>query len=470
MHCFFLRRKLKWAIYCSQILLVLTFVTIFYYIIENIPKFLSSFFNRNEIGIDQLFILFPILMILMIIGSGALVVFYGCKYMSRLERKDEDKNVQQKTILFAPTEDKPFYTSDKSEDYTSSILPIGLFGSFLVFLVGSIALIGAILEFAGDMLSLATPFIFISVFLSPILYNYRKSIFENDRKPLKKITGGGSISLFSGTVPFFRLLIYDDGLEIRVMFNSFFIPYTKMSEPPHRVGSLTKGLAIKSDLPGVPAVIRFLGISQNDVEIITEKFNEQNEVIVTKSDKIETATSEKEISKAVKSFAIKAAILIFLIHIVSIFSFGLIYCELEINRAVLKSSNGTVYKFGQYHSKSGEAPEKYKYAIVFSDSLKEPIKEVFLSKLGDKTTIKFKNNTMNSFRMNMYSNQISTIFPMFGMIIIILSQMLGANLLRKEKGININRTIGFIDKLQIVGFIMFFSIFIIGPIKMAFID
>jgi hypothetical protein len=99
--------------------------------------------------------------------------------------------------------------------------------------------------------------LFLLIFITPAIYNQTPSRFQKIRQIVSAFTGGGSLSLFNGSWPFFRMLIYGDGLEVRVFFHSYFIPYDKMAEPPRKAGFLSFGLLIKSELPGVPSRIRF---------------------------------------------------------------------------------------------------------------------------------------------------------------------------------------------------------------------
>ncbi len=103
------------------------------------------------------------------------------------------------------------------------------------------------------------------MFFTPIIYNYLPSPFQKDREVIVSYTGGGSVNLFSGSWPFFRLFVYEDGLEIRVMLHRFFIPYDKMSDPPEKIGFFNRGILIESDFPGVPSGIRYNGFGMKKV-------------------------------------------------------------------------------------------------------------------------------------------------------------------------------------------------------------
>ena len=84
--------------------------------------------------------------------------------------------------------------------------------------------------------------------------------------------------MFHGTWPFFRLMIYKDGIEIRVMFHRFFIPYNKMDDLPGKIGFFSRGILIKSNLPDVASGIRFQGFGMKKIlEVVNENRNNFND-------------------------------------------------------------------------------------------------------------------------------------------------------------------------------------------------
>jgi hypothetical protein len=88
-------------------------------------------------------------------------------------------------------------------------------------------------------------------------------------------TGGGSIFLFSGTWPFFSVIIYAVGLEVRVMFPRYFIPYEKMDDLPEKIGFFSRGLLIRSNLSGVPSGIRYQGFGMRKVLAVIKRHKEE---------------------------------------------------------------------------------------------------------------------------------------------------------------------------------------------------
>jgi hypothetical protein len=154
----------------------------------------------------------------------------------------------------------------RESTYTDSPFPFGIVGTFVPMVL--ILILGTFtgVALAGPEIM---PFIFIplffAVFIGPALFNRRMSPFERSRTLIDSFTGGGSIFLFHGSWPFFRLLVYRDALEVRVMYHRFLIPFDMMEELPETVGFFSSGIPIRSNLPGVPSCIRFNGFGSNRI-------------------------------------------------------------------------------------------------------------------------------------------------------------------------------------------------------------
>ena len=169
-------------------------------------------------------------------------------------------------------------TQEKNEfnsKYKEALLPFGVGGSFFLLMACLMIPIFAIQKFYGMEMM---PFIFIPgfilIFFGPMVYNSLPSSFERSRKVIASFTGGGSIFMFNGSWPFFRLFVYADGIEIRVMLHRFFIPHDQMGDIPEKVGFFSRGILIKSDLPGVPSSIRFMVMgSKKAVQTILDARN-----------------------------------------------------------------------------------------------------------------------------------------------------------------------------------------------------
>ena len=152
--------------------------------------------------------------------------------------------------------------------YKDALFPLGLLGAFALFFNVIAVSIGIVL-FVGD--PHLVPFsitVIIFLCLSAVLYNFVSSPFERARSLIASCTGGGrtlQTFQFQGTWPFFRLMVYEDGIEIRVMFHRFFIPYDKMDNLSSETWFLGEGLYIESDLRDVPSSITFCGFRMRKV-------------------------------------------------------------------------------------------------------------------------------------------------------------------------------------------------------------
>jgi len=214
---------------------------------------------RDMEGVSNVF---GIVMVL-VLAQFALPAYFGVRYLNRLP-SDEDA----RGAVFRPPASQANAPPipGGARCYKDALLPFGVFGTFLLLLAVPLAmflLVGKL----GDARRLTfMPFpLFIFVFGAPVAYNYLASPFQADRKVRASFTGGGSIFLFSGSWPFFRLLVYADGLEVRVMFHRFFIPYDQMGALPAKIGFFSRGLLIESNLPGVPSGIRYQGFGMQKV-------------------------------------------------------------------------------------------------------------------------------------------------------------------------------------------------------------
>jgi hypothetical protein len=223
----------------------------------------------------------PIMIIFSIIFVAQFVVpaYFGIQYLERLpvdENSYARPAMRQANSMRMPGTSIEHRQSISVQSYRESPFPFGVVGTFAIFL--GIAMIGLLLaqKYASPAVS---GFLFVAAFLAlffgPMLYNRTPSSFEQTRTVAASYTGGGSLLMFNGSWPFFRLLVYDDGVEVRVMFHRFFIPYDKMENLPEKPGFFSRGgVLFKSDLPGVPSSIRFYGFSSKKIlEFVNERKN-----------------------------------------------------------------------------------------------------------------------------------------------------------------------------------------------------
>lgn len=225
----------------------------------------------NDNAFSIIFILFAALFV----AQLGVPAYFGVRYLARLPVKEADNP----TDRYRPPERTMAMSDRRAEQYTThqvrykeALFPFGIIGTFAI-IIGIFLLTMFVAEkYAGPdfMPFLFGPF-FLLIFLGPVSYNLFPSSFQEKRDVTASFTGGGSIFLFHGSWPFFRLLVYKDGLEVRFMFHRFFIPYDKMDEIPDKIGFFNRGILIRSDLPDVPSGIRFSGFGMKKIiEVVNE--------------------------------------------------------------------------------------------------------------------------------------------------------------------------------------------------------
>jgi hypothetical protein len=222
----------------------------------------------------------PFLIIFSIIFIAQFIVpaYFGIQYLGRLP-VDENSYVRPAmrpdTMMRAPAPNSERRQPTAVQGYKESPVPFGVVGTFAILL--GIPMIGVMLaqKYANPAaFGFLFAAVFLIIFLGPALYNHVPSSFEQARTVGASYTGGGSLFLFNGSWPFFRLLVYDDGVEVRVMFHRFFIPYDKMKDLPEKIKFFSTGILFKSDLPGVPSRIRFYGFSSKKIlAVVKERRN-----------------------------------------------------------------------------------------------------------------------------------------------------------------------------------------------------
>lgn len=197
--------------------------------------------------------------------------YFGVLYLGRLPTRGPFdsagyQDTQEYERLLAERMEERTSERPVGIKYKNSPSPFGVIGTFVLILGGTMLAVIAGEKFLGEgVLMVILPIMFALFFLGTPLFNLMLSPFEKDRVLLKAYIGGGSIYLFNGSWPFFRLMVYADALEVRVMFHRFLIPYGEMEDIGDKVGFFSSGLLIKSDLPGVPSRIRFSGFGMKKI-------------------------------------------------------------------------------------------------------------------------------------------------------------------------------------------------------------
>jgi len=211
---------------------------------------------------------FPIILALFLAAASIqflVPAYFGIRYLGRLPIDDASDTTGWKQV-----EDAGAAMADEIDvqqvKYKDSPFPFGVTGTMALVIAGPLPIIFVAETYLGpEILPLIIFPAFLFIFLGDVIYNFVRSPFERDRRLVASHTGGGSIFLVHGSWPFFRLMLYDDGLEVRFMFHRFFIPYDRMDDVPEKVGFFNRGILIKSVLPGVPSGIRFSGFGTKKI-------------------------------------------------------------------------------------------------------------------------------------------------------------------------------------------------------------
>ena len=147
-----------------------------------------------------------------------------------------------------------------NKEYSDSLYPFGIGTSFIITLLSIMlggALIGVFLE-QGSFLKqsgggIILLIIFLVILVGPIIYNKRVSRFEKGRTVLKKLDDIGIIQGLRGAL--FRLVLYEEGLEIRAFYHRYYIPFARIDGVSIEKGYFSKRLNIVAKIEGVPDYI-----------------------------------------------------------------------------------------------------------------------------------------------------------------------------------------------------------------------
>lgn len=143
--------------------------------------------------------------------------------------------------------------------YSDALIPFGIGTSFfllLIILLSAGAGVGYLLKDypifpqSGGIILLI---IFMVLLLIPVFYNKRKSPFEQNRVVLVKYDGIGTIQGLRGAL--FRIILYEDGIEVRAFYHRYHIPFDKIQEIHTESGYTSKKLNIVTGIAGVPDYI-----------------------------------------------------------------------------------------------------------------------------------------------------------------------------------------------------------------------
>jgi hypothetical protein len=247
--------------------------------------FLLPLMERISRGMGN-FLMIPLIVSLLFLAQLAVPAYFAIRYLERLPVVDDPYAIDRQLVTAQQADRERGLESDTSDKatYASSPLPFGVLGTFFLMLVVAGAILHGSDYFLGESATLLTfLLVFLGIFIGPVSYNFVPSPFQEDRQIIDSYICGGSTFLFQATVPFFRLLLYNDGLEVRFMLQRYFIPYDRMAASPEKTVFFSSGLLIESDLPGVPSSI---GIAGTGTKELLGKINQLRDAYLAAGEKV----------------------------------------------------------------------------------------------------------------------------------------------------------------------------------------
>lgn len=226
----------------------ITYYTFFVFPIHRLPikeKFFSYIFLAFSIAF---------------IVQFGLLAFFGIRYLERLPSNETGYTGRYRKMSSATSTSGPAepVRVPPGKTYHESLLPFHPGVTMVVCIGVPIALIFLCAKISGTI-GPESLIIFLIMFFGPTIYNIIPSSFQRERQAISVYRGGGSALMMNASWPFFRLLVYSDGIEIRFMYQRYFIPFDKLGDIPEKIGFFNRGIEIKCDLPDVPSSIRFSG-------------------------------------------------------------------------------------------------------------------------------------------------------------------------------------------------------------------
>lgn len=187
-----------------------------------------------------------------VFGQFLVPGWFALGYLNRLEEA-------QTGVIFAPDPTPPLASFGAHQKLSCRE---GLFpwGAAVTFLLSMAFVMGGILLVEFFMGNQCIPYVavpgFLLLFVGPIAWNERASSFQGSREIVSTCRAGISMLFFHATFPFCKVLVYRDGLELRIEFTRYFLPYDKCIELLKLEGMLGNTLVLRTRIPGVPETIR----------------------------------------------------------------------------------------------------------------------------------------------------------------------------------------------------------------------
>ncbi len=261
-----------------SLLTALTLAAIFISIFELPGRSYSSVLVTVSIP-DLALLIIPAYSILflvsiLIIAQFLVPAYMGIRYLDRLPLL---AGGSPETALSRPTEKR----------YSESPLPFSYFKTVILVYIDLFFLFLLVEKIFSPILLALLFSTAITLFLVILIkYNKVPSRFEQKRSVIFSSSGFGAfsaskslpfisflVSNYSKLSPFYKLLVYEDGLEMRFYFQRYFIPYDRLEARERKKRRfLTYPLEIHSDLPGVPERI---ALWTDEMDKLAELINEK---------------------------------------------------------------------------------------------------------------------------------------------------------------------------------------------------
>ncbi len=213
-------QKAKWGVLTAQISIVLVLGLIAAFAVVFI------FSSKDFLPKEPAFRVIAAIIFTLVFGQFFILGFFGMQYLERLPVEElVISNIRFGIDKEAGDEVSEVKSSIPWEEqtYKDALFPFGIGGTFALLVTGLLITVFAVDRYLGEsMMSAVFLSGFVLVLFGPLVYNRLPSPFERNRELIASYTGGGSIALFTGSWPFFKLIVYKDGLEVRVMFHRFF--------------------------------------------------------------------------------------------------------------------------------------------------------------------------------------------------------------------------------------------------------
>ena len=164
-----------------------------------------------------------------------------------------------------------------NQKYSDSMFPWGIGASFVISFItlmllgvfggvfwGSYIESNGIKQGGGLILLVAI----LVILVGPMIDNKRVSRFERGKKPIEIIDHFGIIQGLRGA--FIRLLMYDDGIEIRAFYHRYYIPFVKINGVSIEKLLFSNRINIKTKIDGVPEFMTLPDKQLSDLASIIE--------------------------------------------------------------------------------------------------------------------------------------------------------------------------------------------------------